>query len=181
MQQDLTQLASQLRNGNLVAFVGAGASRTFRDGDSGREWTGLPTSHELVSEMARERPYIGEHHTFPQACFLLKVREGRGSLERFLLLHLDRTNVRPLPAHTLLAYLAFSAYFTTNFDTLLERALQSARRPVCPIIDDEDVARAKAGAVSVVKVNGCISRPLPWWRPRMSLCRWSSGRRLSRH
>ncbi len=159
MQDELEQLAGQLRNGNLVAFVGAGASRTFRDETSGREWPGLPAGDEIVDAMRSERTYIGEHHTLPQACFLWKMREGRGSLERFLLSQLDRTNVQPLPAHTLLAYLAFSAYFTTNYDLLLERALQNARRPVCAIIEDADVARAKSAAVPVVKLNGCVTRP----------------------
>jgi translation initiation factor 2B subunit (eIF-2B alpha/beta/delta family) len=159
MQDQLERLASQLRNGNLVAFVGAGASRTFRDETSGREWPGLPAGNEIVARMGHERSYIGEHHTLPQACFLWKVREGRGSLEGFLLSQLDRTNIEPLPAHTLLAYLAFSAYFTTNYDMLLERALQNARRPVCRIIEDTDVARAKSAAVPVVKLNGCVTRP----------------------
>jgi translation initiation factor 2B subunit (eIF-2B alpha/beta/delta family) len=159
MHDQLEQLASQLRNGNLVAFVGAGASRTFRDDTSGREWPGLPGGSEIVARMVQERSYIGDYHTLPQACFLWKIREGRGSLEKFLLSQLDRTNVEPLPAHTLLAYLAFSAYFTTNHDTLLERALQNARRPVCRIIEDTDVARAKSAAVPVVKLNGCVTRP----------------------
>jgi translation initiation factor 2B subunit (eIF-2B alpha/beta/delta family) len=159
MQDELEQLAGQLRSGNLVAFVGAGASRTFRDETSGREWPGLPAGDEIAEAMKSERTYIGEHHTLPQACFLWKMREGRGNLERFLLSQLDRTNVQPLPAHTLLAYLAFSAYFTTNYDLLLERALQNARRPVCAIIEDADVARAKSATVPVVKLNGCVTRP----------------------
>lgn len=159
MDHQLEPLASQLRDGSLVAFVGAGTSRTFRDSTSGREWPGLPAGEEIVHRMVAERSYIGEHHTLPQACFLWKVREGRGSLESFLMSQLDRTNVEPLPAHTLLAYLAFSAYFTTNYDVLLERALQSARRPVCRIIEDADVARAKSAPVPVVKLNGCVTRP----------------------
>jgi translation initiation factor 2B subunit (eIF-2B alpha/beta/delta family) len=159
MQEQVTQLGEALRNGSLVAFVGAGASTTFRDPESGREWTGLPSAAQIVAEMSAERSYIGEHHTFPQACFLWKVNEGRGSLEKFLLARLDRANVKPLPSHTLLANLPFAAYFTTNFDTLLERSLRDARRPVCPIIDDTDVARARAGTVPVVKINGCVARP----------------------
>jgi translation initiation factor 2B subunit (eIF-2B alpha/beta/delta family) len=159
MQEQLARLAGELRSGNLVAFIGAGASRTYLDEGSGREWPGLPASADIVEAMRQERAYVTLEHTFPQACFLWKQREGRGSLEKFLLAQLDRLSIKPLPAHTLLAHLAFSAYFTTNFDTLLERALQNARRPVCPIIDDDDVARAKSGAVPVVKLNGCVTRP----------------------
>jgi translation initiation factor 2B subunit (eIF-2B alpha/beta/delta family) len=159
MQEQLTQLADALRSGGLVAFVGAGASTTFHDSGSGREWIGLPVAKQIVGDMSRERPYVGEHHTFPQACFLWKMREGRGSLEKFLLSRLDKPNIKPLPSHTLLANLPFAAYFTTNFDTLLERSLRDARRPVCPIIDDTDVARARAGTVAVVKLNGCVTRP----------------------
>jgi translation initiation factor 2B subunit (eIF-2B alpha/beta/delta family) len=159
MDEQLRQLADALRSGSLVAFIGAGASATFQDTGSGREWLGLPTAGQIVDEMSRDRGYVGEHHSFPQACFLWKMREGRGSLEKYLLARLDKPNIKPLPSHTLLANLPFAAYFTTNFDTLLERSLRDARRPVCPIIDDTDVARARSGAVPVVKINGCVTRP----------------------
>ncbi len=159
MEDALPQLAAQLRNGNLVAFVGAGASATFRDPDSGREWPGLPTAGDMVAEMAKVRSYVQSTHDFGQACFVLKLRESRGQLEEFILGQIDRPNVKPLPAHTLLANLPFSAYLTTNYDPLIEAALREARRAFHPIIEDVDVARLKPSELPVVKVNGCVTRP----------------------
>lgn len=155
----VSDLAAQLRDGRLVAFIGAGTSARFQDEQSGRSWPGLPMAGELVSRMAQQRNYVLPNQDFPQASFLWKQRENRRGLEQFLLTQLDRTAVKPLPAHTLLATLPFSAYFTTNFDTLMEQALREARRPICPVIQDIDVARLTPTAVPVVKINGCVSRP----------------------
>jgi len=99
MNEQLRQLADALRSGALVAFIGAGASATFQDSGSGREWIGLPTAGQIVDEMSRDRGYVGKHHSFPQACFLWKMREGRGSLEKYLLARLDKPNIKPLPSH----------------------------------------------------------------------------------
>jgi translation initiation factor 2B subunit (eIF-2B alpha/beta/delta family) len=152
-------LVRHLRDGSLVAFLGAGASRTYDDVSTGRSWIGLPTARGLVEVLAARRSYISLDLTFPEACFLLKSREGRGELEKQLLEFLDKPVIQPLPAHVILANLPFPAFVTTNYDTLLERALLDAKRKPHSVIEDEDVSRLRPIHVPVIKLHGCVTRP----------------------
>lgn len=152
-------LANKLREGNLVAFLGAGASRTYIDSDTGKKYDGLPGANEMVTDIARKKPYINSAMTFEQAFFMIKNREGRAELERVLQGYIDLPHILPLPSHDLLANMPFSAFMTTNFDQLMERALDKNRKKYSTIISNEDVARWKGNQIPLVKLHGCISRP----------------------
>lgn len=159
MNSDYTHISEQLRDGQLVAFLGAGASATYTDTHNNRTWTGLPTAASLVQQLAARRSYIDASLTLPQAAFMFRVREGRNALEQFLLQQTDKPTVKPLPAHVVLANLPFASFITTNYDTLLEQALKEAKRKYHPVIDDDDVTRLRPTHAAVVKVHGCVSRP----------------------
>lgn len=156
---DYRVLVENLRDGNLAAFVGAGASRTYTDSQTKRTYPGVYTASEIVQSLADRRNYIDTSLTFPEACFLLKHKEGRSSLEKLLCESLDRPATTPLPAHVILANLPFSAFLTTNCDQLLERALSEARRRPHSIVNDEDISLLRPKHVPVVKIHGCVSRP----------------------
>jgi translation initiation factor 2B subunit (eIF-2B alpha/beta/delta family) len=158
MSEEYHRLAENLREGNLVAIVGAGLSLPYTDPESERTYPGLPGARHLVSLLAK-RAYISSDMLFDQACFLYKKREGRADLERFLLGELDRPGISPLPAHHLLASMPFSSFVTTNFDVLLERALRDARKDPCPIIQDTDISRMRSTHTPIVKIHGCVTRP----------------------
>lgn len=153
------QLVDQLRDASLVAFLGAGVSATYTDPRSGKTWNGLPMAAELVARLTRRRRYIDPTLSFPQACFLLKQKEGRGELEKFLLEEIDKPVIPPAPAHVLLANLPFSCFVTMNYDQLLERALLEAKRRPHAVIDDDDVSRLRPTSIPVVKLHGSVSRP----------------------
>jgi len=159
MTTEYAHLIEHLRTGNLVAFIGAGASREYLDPGSGRMWPGLPSGTDVVAQLSQKRAYIPATAPMPQACFLYKSHEGRTDLEVFLTERFDRPGLRPLPAHVVLADLPFATYVTTNWDTLLERALQEAHRKYLAIIDDTDVPRLRPAQVPVLKLHGCVSRP----------------------
>lgn len=152
------RLVEHLRDGSLIAFIGAGVSRAYQD-PSGRAWTGLPTGGEIVQILCSRRDYILTDATFPVACRIIKEREGRAELERILTDILDRPTIEPLPAHIVLANLPFAAFLTTNLDQLLERALSEENRKPFPLIEDYDVSRLRPSHVPVIKVHGCVSRP----------------------
>lgn len=148
------------REGSLIAFLGAGVSRSYTDASSGTQFPGLPMASDILESMRRTRPaLLGGDVNFPQACFLLKQSEGRAMLEKFLLTEMDKPALKPLPAHTMCANLPFAAYITTNFDTLLERSLGDASRPFHVVISDDDVSRLTPGKTPLIKLHGCITRP----------------------
>jgi translation initiation factor 2B subunit (eIF-2B alpha/beta/delta family) len=150
-------IVEHLRGGDIVAFVGAGASRTYTD-PSGRTHTGLPTASECVAALG-SKPYIDAGMPFTEAFFLFKRHSGRAALEQFFVDRMARRGSTPLPAHTLLASLPFLSYITTNYDRLLEGALSEERRNPTAVIEDIDVPRLRLGATAVIKMHGCVSRP----------------------
>lgn len=153
------QLSEHLKEGSLVAFLGAGVSRSYEDPTSGQTFPGIMTANEIVHDFARKRGYITTDMGFLEACFLYKQQEGRVGLERYLQECIDRPAIKPLPAHVILANTPFASYVTTNFDRLMEGALQDAKKSPFPIIEDDDVSRLRHSCVPVIKIHGCVTRP----------------------
>lgn len=159
MSAEIERLADCLRDGTLVAFVGAGASRSYRNAMSGETSPGLPSARDIVNQLSTGRTNINPDMTFPEACFMLKEHEGRITLERVLQEAIDRPAIRPLPAHVILANMPCAAYVTTNFDRLMEEALLNAKKQPSLIVEDYDVSRLRPSFVPVVKLHGCVTRP----------------------
>lgn len=157
--QNYQHLADCIKDGSLVAFIGAGVSRTYTDSTSGSVSCGLMSASEIVEDLSRKRSYITADMGFLEACFLYKQQEGRVALERYLQETIDRPAVKPLPAHVILANIPFSSYITTNYDRLLEISLQESKKSPFPITDDNDVSRFRTASTPVIKIHGCISRP----------------------
>jgi len=156
---DLSPLVAGLKADNLAAFVGAGASRSYTDPDTGIQHPGLPAAGEIVAGLAKTRAYIPSSSSFPEACFLLKKRESRAKLEEVLVGFLGQNVPAPLPAYEMLASLPFAAFLTTNYDVLLETALGKAQRSLHPVVEDKDVCHLRSKHVPVIKIHGCVSRP----------------------
>lgn len=156
---ELHTLVDNLRQENLVAFLGAGVSRMYTDPNTKRMYPGLPTASEIVATMAERYPEIDGDLSFIEACFLYKKKYSRGALEIFLLEQIDRPVIKPLPAHVILANLSFAAFITTNYDDLLERSLRESMRRPHAIVVDEDVSRLRTINTPILKIHGCISRP----------------------
>lgn len=152
-------LADKLKQGNVVAFLGAGASRTYVDDRSGKTYPGLPSASEIVQSLSKDKPYINESMSFPQAMFMVKHVEGRNEVGRILENYVDAPTLNPLPVHQLLADMSFSAFITTNYDRLLEKALEKQKKKFLSIIEEADVSRWRNSHLPVIKIHGCISRP----------------------
>lgn len=152
------ELSFKLKDGNLVAFAGAGVSKTFTEKGSGKIYEGIPTASEIVKSLATELRYIDVDMPFEKAFFLIKKSEGKQGVIRRLENYINRKNINPLPAHDLLASMPFSAFLTTNFDTLLERALNIKGKKHATIIQDIDVSKWQGLQVPLIKLHGCITR-----------------------
>lgn len=152
-------LADQLRKGNVIVFLGAGISRTFKDEHTGKEYRGLPSAKEIVKDLADSKEYIEPNMRFDQALFMVKLKEGRNEVERILEDYIDVPTLNPLPAHQLLADMSFSAFITTNYDQLLEKALEKNKKKFYTIIEDKDICRWRSTQLPYIKLHGCITRP----------------------
>lgn len=152
-------LSNQLKQGNMVAFLGAGVSRTYINDQTGAVHRGLPASKEIVENLSKKKAYLERDMSFDQALFMVKLKEGRSEVERILEDYINVSTLPPLPAHQLLSDMPFSAFITTNFDRLLESALESSRKKYCSIIEDQDVCRWRSSQIPYIKLHGCITRP----------------------
>lgn len=152
-------LGDKLKAGDVVAFVGAGVSRTYHDDSRGSEFPGLPSASEMVSVLAQQKHYIDPKMSFPKAMFMIKKYERRPELERCLVEQLSIPTLQPLPAHDLLAQMPFSAFITTNYDCLLEKALETQRKRYISFVEDADVSRWRVSHLPILKIHGCLTRP----------------------
>lgn len=152
-------LADKIEKGNAIAFLGAAVSKEYKDQRTGKVYKGIKTANEIVKDLKSKKHYIKEDMGFEKAFFSIKYNEGRNELERILC---EYTNIPidPLPAHNLLAELDFSTYMTTNFDCLMEKALDNYSKEYSVIIEDYDVSTWQIKRkIPIIKLHGCTTRP----------------------
>ncbi|WP_305785753.1 SIR2 family NAD-dependent protein deacylase [Symbioplanes lichenis] len=133
------QVARWLADGQVIPFLGAGASRVGVDSDP------LPDGHGLASEL-RERmaPYPGD-----KADDLAKVAQyyeewawDRPALYEFLHERFHKGQVNAAPARVARMLASIPAVttprfiVTTNYDNHVEDAFALARRPLCVVIQN---------------------------------------------
>ena len=141
------ELSEEMRDGNVVLFIGAGLSIG----------AGLPGWGALICPLAERIGYEGDD--------LLKVaqyyenRLGRRALISYLRDWLDTIRIEPAENHDLLVRLPVNTVFTTNFDDLLERAYRKAGRPVNLVVGATDLSFWDESRVNLVKLHGTHDRP----------------------
>lgn len=132
-----------------VVWVGAGASIA----------AGLPSAWQLATGMwdrfgLDPRPALGDAYALVDA---FHARYGGGELEDALS-HLVPTGVRPAAVHHAVARLAargrIAALVTTNYDRLLEHALDAAGVTHLPQVLDRAVHLPDDGRLRLLKVHG---------------------------
>ena len=132
-----------------VFFVGAGLS-------SG---AGLPGWTSLVRRLGDDLglPW-SDRHDYLDLAQWYRERFGRERLAA-VLRELYATPARPTLAHYLLMSLPVRHVLTTNYDDLLERALDGLKRHPVKVLHQEDVARTGQNEVFVVKLHGDLAHP----------------------
>lgn len=152
-------LSDKLKQGDVIAFLGSAVSKTYKDRRTNKTYFGIKMASEIVKDLSEKKMYIKPDMNFEQAFFSIKYKEERNEVERLLQGYIKTHNMNPLPAHSILADLDFSAYLTTNFDNLLEKALDK-KKDYSVIINDKDVSRWQMkNKTPIIKLHGCISRP----------------------
>ncbi len=148
----LTPLARSLRDRQLAVVVGAGLSKQAR----------LPTWSELIDALRAElQPIDPDSADISSPLLLASMYEAQfdrqGLVRR---VHEFLPPGEPSPAHHALADLDVEFFFTTNFDSLLEDALQARGRNPYVIKRDVDYAHyPKPGVAKVFKMNGDLDLP----------------------
>ena len=127
---------------------------------------GVPSANDLINTFASKYPYVKNAPQYIQgklrfenACLMIKKNNGERELISILMQEINKPNIRPLPAHNLLAKLPFSSYFSTNWDTLLETVFTNVNGNYPVIYEDEHVSMLKNGDIPIIKLHGCISNP----------------------
>ncbi|MFH0822368.1 MAG: SIR2 family protein, partial [Pseudomonadota bacterium] len=152
----LVALSDALRRKKLIVVVGAGASIS----------AGLPSWNELVAPM---RPELGlpkeSEKQDPRLLDPLYVAEmyeqklGRASLLRKVLDSIGRVTT-PSEVHKALARLDVHTIFTTNYDDLMERALEAQGKDYHVTYRDGAYAYTPSSAqTTVIKLHGDIKDP----------------------
>lgn len=144
------ELIDAVRSEDAVLFCGAGLSAS----------QGLPTASSLAQSIAaRMRDFDGNPRDLTQVATAYAALRGRHALISFVVESLTQQPWQPGPAHADFAGLPFHAYVTTNWDALVEGALQAANRRHQIVVTDSDVPFLTRSAVPVVKAHGELARP----------------------
>ena len=142
-------LVEQLCKGNCVLFVGAGISM-------GRG--GLTGGGRLAQELAERCDYPGDDLSLARVAQYYAVTIGKAELLHCVCQRIREARREPMETHKLIAVLPFNIIVSTNYDQLLERALEVAGRPFNVIVTDRQVSSWDEGVVNLLKIHGCVSQ-----------------------
>ncbi|WP_090623022.1 SIR2 family NAD-dependent protein deacylase [Azotobacter beijerinckii] len=153
-----------LANGNAAVMVGAGFSRNAENGDQLAMW------YDVAKELWRElNPTDSDLKDF-SAGMVTQLGEqyarvfSKPALEEVLKRLIPDDRVRPGILHNQLLQLPWSEIFTTNYDTLLERAADDiVERAHYTVICREDIPQSKIlGRRRIVKLHGSFPSQRPF-------------------
>lgn len=148
----LTSYVKELREGNAAAFVGAGMSKAAGFVD----WAALmaPIANLLGLGGATESDLVAI------AQYYLNANANNRSKLTQLLLDQFVDLPKPTPNHQILARLPIRTFWTTNYDRLLETALEAAGKKVDSKYTKEQLATTRRGRdVVIYKMHGDIEHP----------------------
>lgn len=157
----LDEIADRLWSGNATVMVGAGFSRNAKPVDFTS--APIPSWHELgdifFQKLYGRSPGEGDRYLN-----LLKLAEqvqaafGRPALDELLRRSIPNLGYEPSPIHSQLLDLPWKDVFTTNYDTLLERARASIPLKHYDVVAaNEDLLYANQPRI--VKLHGSFPSP----------------------
>lgn len=152
IERFIREFSKEIEENNAAVFAGAGLSV----GAGYVDWRKLlkPIAEELNLDVEREHDLVGlaQYH-------VNEAGGNRGKLNRLLIEEFSR-QARLTENHRLLARLPISVFWTTNYDNLIERALeQEGKRPDVKH-EVKQLQLTKAGRDAVVyKMHGDADHP----------------------
>jgi len=178
---ELTHLATQIHEQHCVAFLGAGVNANSIE----HQYEGLPLGDEiakhLINRLGIENAQIKEPLNLPRIAFLYEQLKDRNELIAAIEALLSDLEREPSPVLKLIAKLPFRLIVTTNYDRLIERALDEAERDfrviVQPSLQDTNTEKFKQEIAHLVesyqgvilyKMHGSFPYPVEEDQPALS-------------
>ena len=158
----LNEIAKRLVTGHAAVMIGSGFSRNAqpRAGSSPEfpDWSGL--GDLLYEELYHKQPDAGAKYlSVRMLANEVEATFGRAALDRILQSAIPDQDHEPAALHIALLNLPWSDVFTTNYDTLLERACISvANQKYGIVVDQHDLINSDRPRI--VKLHGSLS-PAP--------------------
>lgn len=151
MNQDLfiKKYAKYLKLGRAAAFLGAGMSA----GAGFVDWK------ELLKDVARELELdiTKEDDLISLAQYYVSYKQSKKPLVEAIIENIN-TSKNPTGAHEILARLPLDTYWTTNYDNLIEKALESKRKRIDVKRRDKDLLYPVKGSdVVIYKMHGDVT------------------------
>jgi hypothetical protein len=137
--------------GDAGVFAGAGLSRPAGFVD----WKGLlkEIALDLGLDIDKESDLIAV------AQYHLNTKQNRSRLNQALIEEFTRSTALTR-THYLLARLPIHTIWTTNYDQLIERALEAAGKSVDVKLTQENLAQTRRGRDAILyKMHGCVTQP----------------------
>ncbi|MGO9273647.1 MAG: SIR2 family NAD-dependent protein deacylase [Terriglobia bacterium] len=152
-------LQTQIREGKVVLFLGAGASMTARNSESK-----APPSSTQLGQLLAERFLGGKYadHPLQQTAEYSISESSLGDVQGFIRDQLEP--FIPSKAHDLICTFAWHGLATTNYDRLLEKTYESNKKRVQDLrvlIDNTDRVEENLRGPSnilLLKLHGCVTR-----------------------
>lgn len=153
-------LVQDIRDGNVVLVLGAGASLEAADSNGRRP----PSGWELAKLIASE--YLGDgydDHPLNEIAELAISEASLPVVQDFIVKQLE--GIPPSDAHRTLTTFRWRGLATTNYDDLVEQAYKSAESPAQTLVpfrengERVDEKMRQPNAVAYLKLHGCMSQP----------------------
>lgn len=152
------EIASRLWNRRASVMVGAGFSRNASP--SFPLWNELGDA--FFENVNGRNPGPGDkaYQSIPRLAQQVECLFGRPALDRILQERIPDESVNPSALHRRLLDLPWQDVFSTNYDTLLERAASQSRRHYTPVFDAQSLANAEKPRI--VKLHGSFPAHRPF-------------------
>lgn len=157
----LRAIRKALAQGNAAVMIGSGFSMNAEGGHQLASWKGL--AEALRAELDPKRRWSSDTPVLQLGEQYVRVF-SRPALEELLKQHVPDEKVNPGAIHQQLLSLPWSEIFTTNYDTLLERAADEIVDPAhYAVLCREDIPQSKvAGRRRIVKLHGSFPSQRPF-------------------
>jgi len=119
---------------------------------------GLPGGWQLAKELAQRCDYPSDDLSLPRVAQYYADTIDRADLLQYVCQRIREVRREPMETHQLIAALPLKIIVSTNYDQLLERALEAAGRPCNVIVTDKQVSSWEEGVVNLLKIHGCVSQ-----------------------
>ena len=152
----LENLGTNLWEKRAAVMIGAGFSCNAVPNSA--QSLPMPIWAELVGDLQRELGHTKESNVLNLAD-MYEATFGRNQLDRFLVTHIPDMSYSPGSLHKQLLNLPWRDVFTTNYDTLLERASAAMLNHYDIVRQKEDIPLTKPPRI--VKLHGTFSMARP--------------------